>query len=242
MLKWLRNNFEVAKVVIYSSISVMTSVASIVLQSEFKTLFVSSVFDIGFEGVAKKVVKSTSGILERHDADGQCRMKIVLPFDFPPPAISPKYLCSWEGNDKLQNALCYTNFECGNIELVHRLSLVAPSLFLFGYFLLAGVLLRRIKLKRIYLAISFVGVCSIITGFIITKSIPYVTDYLLEGVFSKIRSVTIDKGGVNYLEFETIKYVLDREIAVARNLIDIMAGFSFGFIFMIIDRYRKTQF
>lgn len=242
MLRRLRNNFEVFKVIVYSSISVVTSVVSIGLQSEFKTLFVTSVFDLGFDGVSNKVVKSTSGFLERRDAGDQCRLKIVLPFDFPPPAISSEYLCSWDGNDNLQNALCYTNFECGNIELVHMLSLVAPSLFLFGYFLLGGILLRKTTNKKLYLGFSFVGIVSIITGFVITKSIPYATDYLLAGVFRKIRSVTINKGGVNYLEFENIKYVLDREISVARDLIDIMAGFSFGFIFMIIDRYRKTQF
>jgi hypothetical protein len=247
MLRWLRNNFELAKIIFYSGISLVTSITSIALQADFKQIFVSSIFNIGFEGVQRKVLKSTSGFLERQGKDEQCELKIVMPFDFPPPAISEENLCYWTSKDEVVDSLCYTDFGCEGVDIVHRLSLVAPALFILGYIMLGGLLLvtNRVKplfSKRLFIIISFLGIVSVFTGFVITKTIPYITDYFLKTVFDKIRSVTINKGGVNYLEFENIKYVLDRKIVAARTLLDIMAGFSAVFVIMIIERYRKTHF
>jgi hypothetical protein len=246
LIKWLKTNFESAREIFYLGTGLVFGVTSIILQSNFQPIYVSSVFDIGFEGIPQKIVKSTSGQLESREDVKNCILKIVLPFDSPPPAISPQYLCSWDNNENgFKDALCYTDFKCGEIQTIHALSIFSPLLFIFGYILLLGLLffMRKIKVSRkTFICISLLGALSVICGFGIVKSIPYVTDYLLENVFEKIRSVTLFKGGVNYLEFETIKYILHSKVIIARTLLDILSGVSLDLIWMIIDRYRKTTF
>lgn len=246
ILKWLKTNFETTRGLFYLGTGLILGVTSIILQSNFQPIYVSSVFDIGFEGVPQKIVKSTSGHLESREDVKNCILKIVLPFDFPPPAISPEYLCSWDNNENgFKDALCYTDFKCKGIQTIYALSLLSPLLFIFGYILLLGLLftMRRCKVShKTFICISLIGTFLVISGFGIVKSIPYVTDYLLRDVFQKIRSVTLFKGGVNYLEFETIKYILHHKIIIARTLLDILAGFSLGLILMMVDKYRKTTF
>jgi hypothetical protein len=247
LIKWLKTNFETARGLFYLGTGLIFGVTSIILQSNFQPIYVSSVFDIGFEGIPQKIVKSTSGQLESREDVKNCILKIVLPFDSPPPAISPQYLCPWDNdeNSGLKDALCYTDFKCEGIQTIHVLSLLSPTLFIFGYILLLGLLftMRKIQVSRkTFILISLFGTISVISGFGIVKSIPYVTDYLLRDVFQKIRSVTLFKGGVNYLEFETIKYILHRKIIIARTLLDILAGFSIGLILMMVDKYRRITF
>jgi hypothetical protein len=204
-------------------------------------MYVSSIFDLGFENHPNLIVKSTSGYLEKtSNAEGNCVLKIVMPFDIPPPAISEQYLCSWKDSSQI-DSLCYTTFGCSNIDVMNRLGIAAPCLFLIGYVILSLSMLFSQKIKSAtYVRVSILGSSLLFSGFIIAKITPYVTDYLLSGVFEKIREVTLFKGGVNYLEFETIRYVLGARSSAARTLMDILAGLSAGFIMLLVDVYRRT--
>jgi hypothetical protein len=246
LIRWLSKHIENVRIGFYVGTGVVFSIASLVLQSTVEPIYVSSVFDIGFEGLSTPLVKSTSGYLEPQENMKSCILKIVMPFDTPPPAIDSKYLCSWKDESGWKDSLCYTDFECGSIEVIHVLSILSPLLFMTGYLFLGGLLMyskyRPTPLSRSRFAfLSLFGVLLTLSGFIIVKIVPHVTDYLLRDVFHKIRDVTIFKGGVNYLEFETIKYILHRKVMVARVLLDILAGFSAGFIFLVVGRYRQLS-
>jgi hypothetical protein len=241
LFNWLRSNFETVRGVIYLGTGLIFSAVSLSLQTSFQPIYVSSVFDIGFEGVSHKIVKSTSGYLESREDVMNCVLKIVLPFDSPPPAISPQYLCSWDSS--FDDALCYKDFECSGIRTIYVLSLVSPLLFVIGYLILNGLLFYmkyRQPSRKAFLYIFVSGMVMVVGGFVIVKTIPYITDYLLREVFRTIRSVTLYKGGVNYLEFETIKYILHRDIIVARALLDVLAGASLGLMMMMVDKYRRS--
>lgn len=238
---WFKTRFNSIKGCFYTGLGIILSATCIGLQSSSEPMFVSSIFDIGFENITNVIVKSTSGYLERTSNEGEdCILTIVMPFDFPPPAISEQYLCSWKDTGHV-DSLCYTTFDCKNMDMLFRLGIVAPCLFLIGYIILGSLMFFSKKVSpKIYTWISLFGAGLILTSFIIAKSTPYITDYLLQDVFSKIREVTIFKGGVNYLEFETIKYVLGSRSSVARTLMDILAGLSTGFLIMLVDVYRRT--
>jgi len=247
LFDWLKRNLETIRVPLYMGAGVVTSVVSLVLQLEFQPIFVSSIFDIGFENQSQHIlVKSTAGYLEPREDVKSCTLKIVMPFDVPPPAIDPIYICSWKGAP--QDSLCYTDFNCEGIEQIHVLSVISPLFFMVGYLVLGGLLLwsrllphRKIS-RRVFILVSIFGAFLSLSGFFIVKLIPYITDFLLRTVFRKIRSVTLFKGGVNYLEFETIKYILHRRVIAARTLLDILAGFTVGLVFLIVERYREIQF
>jgi len=238
---WFKNNFNTIKRIFYSGLGISISATCIGLQSGSEPMYVSSIFDLGFENHPNIIVKSTSGYLERtSNEEGNCVLKIVMPFDTPPPAISEQYLCTWKSSTQI-DSLCYTTFECNNINIINRLGIAAPCLFLIGYFVLTLLMTASRKLKSTtYVRISILGSCLILSGFIVAKITPYITDYLLVDVFEKIREVTLFKGGVNYLDFETIRYVLGTRSSAARTLMDILAGLSAGFIMLMVDVYRRT--
>ena len=245
LIQWLSKHIENVRIGFYVGTGVVFSITSLVLQSTVEPIYVSSVFDIGFEGLSAPLVKSTSGYLEPQENVKSCILKIVMPFDTPPPAIDPEYLCSWKEGG-WQDSLCYTDFECGSIEVIHILSILSPLLFMTGYLFLGGLLMYSKyhptpPSRSRFALFSLFGVMLTLSGFIIVKTVPHATDYLLRDVFRKIRDVTIFKGGVNYLEFETIKYILHRKVLLARVLLDILAGFSAGFIFLVIGRYRQLS-
>lgn len=238
---WFKTRFNTIKGCFYSGLGIILSATCIGLHSSSEPMYVSSIFDLGFENIPNVIVKSTSGYLERTSNEGgNCVLTIVMPFDFPPPAISEQYLCSWKDAGNI-DSLCYTTFECKNMDMLFRLGIVSPCLFLIGYIILSLLMIfsKRVS-SHMYKWICLFGAGLILTSFIIAKSTPYITDYLLQDVFDKIREVTIFKGGVNYLEFETIKYVLNSRSSVARSLMDVLAGLSTGFLIMMVDVYRRT--
>jgi hypothetical protein len=197
--------------------------------------------ELDVENHPNLIVKSTSGYLEKtSNEEGNCVLKIVMPFDTPPPAISDEYLCTWKDSSQI-DSLCYTTFECSNIDVMNRLGIAAPCLFLVGYVVLISLMIVSHKIKSAtYVRVSILGSSLILAGFIIAKITPQITDYLLTDVFKKIREVTLFKGGVNYLDFETIRYVLGSRSSAARTLMDILAGLSAGFIMLLVDVYRRT--
>jgi hypothetical protein len=243
LIRWLRKHADDMRTFFYTGIGVIFSVSSLILQTTIEPIYVSSIFDLGFEGHPTLLVKSASGYLEPQKNVRNCVLKIVMPFDSPPPAIDTEYLCSWKEGGGI-DSLCYTDFECGSVEVIHVLSLISPLLFMFGYIILGGLLMYSKyrpspPTKRNFMIVSLFGIFLTLAGFSIVKIVPHITEYLLKDVFRKIRDVTIHKGGVNYLEFETIKYVLHRKVLTARVLLDILAGFSVGFVFMAVGRYRQ---
>lgn len=173
-------------------------------------------------------------------------MKIIMPFDQPPSFIEPQYLCKWNSDSTGVDSLCYTDFGCRNIDVLLSLSLLAPSMFLFGNVLLAGLIFyQRIRnhflRPRIFWGISGVGFMILLTAFGITKVIPFITDVLLTDVFYRIRSVTINKGGVRDLQYDIIKYVFEPSVIISRTLTDILAGFTAAYFFMILEEYVRGQ-
>lgn len=243
MLRWIRRHLSLTKAVVYTVVSLAMGVASLVQQTSTDKIYVSSIFEITFEESPVDFRKTSSGYMTRVGKES-CVMKIVLPFDQPPPFIDPRYLCRWGENSVRYDSLCYTDFGCRNIDVMRILSLLAPSLFIGGYLLLAGlVFYQRIfnhyLRPRFFWGISGVGFLIIIGAFGITKVIPPITEILFMEVFEKIRRVTIGKGGVRDLRYDLIEYVLDTPVVISRTLTDILAGFAAAYFFMTVEEYLR---
>jgi hypothetical protein len=123
-------------------------------------------------------------------------------------------------------------------------SLLAPSLFIFGYILIACLIFyQRIwnhyLRPRVFWGIAGFGFLILVSAFGITKVIPLITDHLFTDVFQKIRSVTIGKGGVRDLDYDQIKYVFEAPIVISRTMTDILAGFTAAFFFMTVEEYMR---
>ncbi|MEB3185683.1 MAG: hypothetical protein VKM97_07340, partial [Cyanobacteriota bacterium] len=217
--------------------------ASLVQQTSTDKIYVSSIFEMKFDNSPLEFRKTSSGYMTRVGEES-CVMKIVMPFDQPPPFIEPQYLCRWGGDSAQIDSLCYTDFGCRNIEVMMKLSLLAPSLFIGGYLLLAGLVFYQRMFNhylrpRIFWGIAGMGFLIIIGAFGITKIIPLITDVLFMEVFEKIREVTIGKGGVKDLRYDLIKYVLETPIMISRTLTDILAGFTAAYFFMTVEEYLR---
>lgn len=248
----IADRLDVVKGIFYVVFGSALSAVVIALQREFRPLYVSSIFKLTFNNITglSSVYRSTAGYLRPglEHPDRECTLRVILPFDIPPPAIPPQYLCSWDPSfdqSSFRDAICYTNFDCRGPGNITALYLSAATLLLISYLILGGVVLStrlgvlHIRSKFIYWFIVTTGVVTGIVGFGISKTVTYLTDIFLEEVFEKIRAVTVYKGGVTGLTFEVIHYVLDFRTNVSRTLLDILAGFSLGFIFIVWETYKK---
>lgn len=245
MLKTLRKRLSLVKAVVYTGLSLAMGVASLVQQISTDRIYVSSIFEMKLEGSPFGVRKTSSGYMTRVGEEN-CVMKIIMPFDQPPSFIEPRYLCEWNSNSVQVDSLCYTDFGCRNIDVLLSLSLLAPSMFLFGYTLLAGLIFyQRIRTRflrpKVFWGLSALGFFIILVAFGITKIIPFITDVLLTDVFYRIRSVTVNKGGVRDLQYDIIKYVFEPPVIISRTLTDILAGFAAAYFFMILEEYVRGQ-
>lgn len=245
MLKTLRRQLSLVKAVIYTGVSLALGIASLTQQTSTDRIYVSSIFEMKFDNSPQLLRKTSSGYMTRVGEES-CVMKIIMPFDQAPPFIEPVYLCRWEEGAGRLDSLCYTDFGCRNVDVLLSLSLLAPSLFIFGYIWLAFLIFyqrfRNVYFRaRMFWILSGAGFLWIITAFGITKIIPFITDLLFEDVFDHIRSVTINKGGVADLRYDLIKYVFEPPVTISRNLTDILAGFSAAFFFMILEEYVRGQ-
>lgn len=241
--KLLRRYLSLVKAVVYTGVSLAMGVASLVQQTSTDKIYVSSIFEMRFDNSPLEFRKTSSGYMTRVGEES-CVMKIVMPFDQPPPFIDPQYLCRW-GEDSTQiDSLCYSDFGCRNIEILLSLSLLAPSLFIGGYLLLAALIFyQRIRSHylrpRVFWGVAGIGFLVLLTAFGITKIIPLITDVLFRDVFEKIRSVTIGKGGVRDLRYDLIKYVFESPVVISRTLTDILAGFTAAYFFMTVEEYFR---
>jgi len=246
MLGILRRKINVVKVLVYTALSIGLGVASIVQQTSTDRIYVSSIFQMTFVTNFTTVRRSTSGFMTRVNSEN-CVAKIIMPFDNPPSLIEDRYFCRWDEDSVGIDSLCYTDFGCKNVDTILFLSLLAPCLFLFGYVLLSGIIMiqritGRFLIPRYFWAISGVGFVSILAGFAIAKTIPFITSFLFEEVFDHIRRVTIRKGGFEDLNYDIIKYVFEPRVVLSRTMIDIMAGFTAAFFFLIIEEhYRRIR-
>jgi len=245
----IARNVDVLKGAFYVIVGVAMSIVTLEFQHEFRPLYVSSVFKLTFDnstGLAP-MYRSTSGYLERHleHSNTECTLRVILPFDIPPPTIPVQYLCSWTKGDTRIDSLCYTNFYCEGPNNISILYTTASSLFLISYVILGGIVFLtrsgtvRVNSKALYWTVVAFGLFAGISGFWISKTIPYLTDLFLQEVFDKIRLVTVFKGGVTELRYEVIQYVLDFKTNVSRTLLDVLAGFSLGFVFIVWETYKK---
>jgi hypothetical protein len=233
------------KAVVYTGLSLAMGIASLVQQTSTDKIYVSSIFEMKFDGSPLEFRKTSSGYMTRVGEEN-CIMKIIMPFDQPPSFIESQYLCKWNSDSTGVDSLCYTDFGCRNIDVLLSLSLLAPSMFLFGYVLLAGLIFyQRIRnhflRPRVFWGVSGVGFMILLAAFGITKVIPFITDVLLTDVFYRIRSVTINKGGVRDLRYDIIKYVFEPSVIISRTLTDILAGFTAAYFFMILEEYVRGQ-
>jgi hypothetical protein len=253
IVRWVKEtvsgNLDVVKGSFYVVFGTALSALTLYWQHEFRPLYVSSIFKVTFDNSTglPPMYKSTSGYLYQEPESGgrECTLRVILPFDFPPPTIPKQYLCPWRGGDQRIDSLCYTHFHCEGPSSIVNLFIAAASLFLISYIILGGVVfLTRSKIllirsKPLYWGIVILGLMAGIGGFWVSKTIPYLTDLFLEDVFDKIRLVTVFKGGVTGLTYEAIHYILDFRTNVSRTLLDVLAGFSLGFIFIVWETYKR---
>lgn len=246
MFDFFRRRINVVKAVVYTALSISLGVASIVQQTSADRIFVSSIFEMKFSNTHVSVRRSSSGYMTRVSNEN-CVAKIIMPFDTPPSSVEEKYYCKWEDDSTQFDSLCYTDFGCKNVDVVLALSLVSPSMLLFGYILLSGLIFyQRIRSRflppKLYWSLSGFGFFILVTGFIIAKLIPFITDYLFTDVFDHIRKVTIRKGGFDDITYDIIKYVFEPRVVISRTMTDIMAGFTAAFFFMILEEsYRRKR-
>lgn len=249
VLDILHSKTEVVKAALYSALGSALSVSVLIMQRSFKPLYISSISKLVIEGVDKIIYKSSSGFLEQAGGlgSGLCTLKIILPFDIPPPAIPPVYLCSWDRtvSDRL-DSLCYTDFICTAPDILTRMYIASSVLFILCYLILGSLVIlsrttKNLKWlsRRVWWVVVSIGGFSGLLAFTIGKMIPYITDSLISDVFDKINSITVNKGGVSDITYTETNYVLDTNSYISRTLIDIVSGFSVGFLFIIWEAYKK---
>lgn len=241
--EYIRRRFTDVKTIVYLGATLVLGSIATAHFTAMKKIYVSSVFELGVGNAT--VVRATSGFLS-HVSEGECVVKIVMPFDSLPPFIDPVYACSWDAGQRRADALCYTEFGCENMAVLSAMSLSIAPLIMLGYTWL-GVLVFWVRLRRgdvsgrSFLLSSLPGIFASVAGIGLTKLVPNLAVYLFDDIFDRIREVTLRRGGVASLEYDVISYRFDDTINLAFTFCEVLSGFSAAFVFLVVEVYLRIR-
>lgn len=149
------------------------------------------------------VYKASVGVVDQKSlTSSACVMKVLVPFDIPPPFIEPRFLCRYRADSAAVDSLCYTDFDCFWVYFERVYLIVATSSFLVGTLLFVAYFARyRYWRKGVRFAYGAFSASVVLIGFLVAKTSDYPHQVMIERLYATIQSINANVAGSLYFEF-----------------------------------------